>query len=63
MSQFLRIALGSLKETQDALIDARDQTYVSAEEFDEIWALSVTAIKTTEAFKRSIDDSPDPRSW
>ena len=63
MSQYVRIAIGSLKETQDALIDALDQRYVNQEEFDELWALSVAAVKTTTAFKRSVENSPDPRSW
>jgi four helix bundle protein len=63
MSQYLKIALGSLAETQDGLLDALDQRYITKGEFDELWALSVSAIRTTKAFKRSIDGGPDPRDW
>ena len=63
MSQYLKIALGSLAETQDGLIDALDQGYVTKSEFDDLWALSLSAIRTTKAFKRSIDDRSEPRDW
>jgi four helix bundle protein len=63
MSQYLKIALGSLAETQDALTDALDLGYITKSEFDDLWALSVSAIRTTKAFKRSIDNGPEPRDW
>jgi four helix bundle protein len=63
MSQYLKIALGSLAETQDGLIDALDQGYITKSEFDDLWALSLSAIRTTKAFKRSIDEAAEPRDW
>jgi four helix bundle protein len=43
--QYLRYAEGSLNETQDHLLSALKRQYVSQGEFDEMWRLSVRAIR------------------
>ena len=60
ISQYLKIALGSLQETQDALIDGKDREYVTATEFNELWSTALSALRSTKAWKRYIDASPDP---
>lgn len=46
-AQFLGYAKGSLLETQDHLIDARDRRYVDARLFSRLWNLSKAAERAT----------------
>ena len=62
-NQFARIARGSLGETQDALIDARDRGYVEETEFDELWKLSEGAIRSTTGLMKYLQESKDRRFW
>jgi four helix bundle protein len=48
-ARFVRIARASLQETQNHLIDARDQGLVDAEEFTRLWQLSDEALAVTTA--------------
>lgn len=44
-SQFYSMALGSLTEVQNQLIIAKDLTYITENEFNEVWELTVTVNK------------------
>jgi len=61
--QFLRIARGSLGELQDALIDARDRSFVDIREFREMWQLSEEAIAATTGLMKYLAQSPNRTSW
>ena len=63
IAQFLKVALGSLYETRDALIDAKDRGYLTPREHDELKKLATSAIKCTKAFKRSVSTRPTPKFW
>jgi four helix bundle protein len=63
IAQFLKVALGSLHETRDALIDAKDSGYITSREYEELQKLTTSAIKCTKAFKRSVSTRPTPKFW
>ena len=46
-ARYMRIALGSLGETQNHLRAALNDKLISQKEFDDAWALSVRAIKAS----------------
>ena len=55
----LRIALGSLGETQNYLRHARTQEYVSEEEFVSLWQLSSRAIGACARLRTYLSTCPD----
>jgi four helix bundle protein len=61
--QFARIARGSVGETQDTLIDARDREYLDDNEFAELWKLSQDAIGAITGLMRYLSESADSSSW
>jgi four helix bundle protein len=61
--QFARIARGSVGETQDSLIDARDRGYVDENEFAELWKLSQDAIGAITGLMRYLSESADNSPW
>jgi four helix bundle protein len=48
-AHFTRIARSSLEETQNHLLDAQDQHFVSREDFDALWSISERALASTTA--------------
>ena len=44
-AHFVTIARGSLAETQDHLLDAKGRRYLTPEKFEEIWSLSLEAMR------------------
>jgi four helix bundle protein len=48
-AHFTRIARASLKETQNHVLDARDQSIIGEEEFTHVWQLSDDARPSTTA--------------
>ena len=48
-AHFTRIARASLKETQNHVLDARDQSIIGEEEFTHLWQLSDDALASTTA--------------
>jgi four helix bundle protein len=46
-ARYMRIALGSLGETQNHLRAALNDKMISEQDFDTVWSLSVRAIKTS----------------
>jgi four helix bundle protein len=61
--QFARIARGSVGETQDALIDARDRAYLDENEFVELWKLSQDVIGAITGLMRYLSESTDHSPW
>ena len=55
---FVRIALGSLDEVQDQLIDAKHRKYLSDVDYKRLWTLSERARQTTKALGRYLSDFP-----
>ncbi len=53
--QFCRISRGSLYENQDHLITCLDNAYISKEEFNEIWALTESAIRVGDGYIRYLN--------
>jgi four helix bundle protein len=58
-ARHLRIALGSLGETQNYLQHARTQQYISPEEFAELWRLSSRAIGACSRLRSYLSACPD----
>jgi len=50
--QFCRISRGSMYEAQDHLITCIDNGYISQEQYDRVWSLSINAIKTLDGYIR-----------
>ena len=50
--QFCRISRGSMYEIQDHLITCIDNKYISKELYDNIWELSMNAIKVLDGYIR-----------
>ena len=44
-ARFVTIARGSLAETQDHLLDAKARRYLTAQKFEELWSLSIEAMR------------------
>jgi len=62
-AQFVRIARGSLLETQTNLIDARNRKLMTPEEFNKLWALSDEATAATTGLLRYLGgDKGGPKS-
>ncbi len=59
-AHFLNVARGSLSEIQDHLLVARAGRYVSSKKFDELWQLSVDALKRVTALWTYLKRSPRP---
>ena len=64
-AQFLKIAKGSLAETQNHLLHGKHQKYISQEEFDAIWRLTCRAVRATNRLhaylRRCGRKKPEPR--
>jgi four helix bundle protein len=58
-ARFLRIALGSLGETQNHLRHAKTLNYISDEEFAEMWRLSSRAIGACSRLRSYLSSCPD----
>ncbi len=58
-ARFLTIARGSLSETQDHLIDAKDQGF-SARKFDELWNLSNDGMRLVSSLLSYLRTHPTP---
>jgi four helix bundle protein len=61
-AQFLRVALGSLGETRNHLIDARDRGYITAEERDKADHLARRAIGATVSLRRYLLSDENKKS-
>lgn len=60
-ARFVRIALGSLHETQNHLVDGRNSGYIGEREFTELFQLSRRAIRTSVGWHNYLyncDDTP-----
>ncbi len=64
-AQFLKIAKGSLAETQDHLLHGKQRKYISEQEFDDVWRLTCRAVRATNRLhaylRRCGRKKPDPR--
>jgi four helix bundle protein len=60
-AHFLRIAIGSLKEVQDLLIDGHERGYVTADELARGTRLVVRSKSACAALARWLLASPDPQ--
>jgi four helix bundle protein len=58
-ARYLRIALGSLGETQNHLQHAKTQSYISEEEFSTLWTLSSRAIGACSRLRTYLSTCPD----
>ena len=58
-ARYLRIALGSLGETQNHLQHAKTQRYISEEEFSSLWKLSSRAIGACSRLRTYLATCPD----
>ena len=58
-ARYLRIALGSLGETQNHLQHAKTQRYISGEEFSSLWTLSSRAIGACSRLRSYLATCPD----
>jgi four helix bundle protein len=58
-ARYLRIALGSLGETQNYLQHAKTQKYISEEEFADLWRLSSRAIGACSRLRTYLSACPD----
>ena len=58
-ARYMRIALGSLGETQNHLRAALNDNLISQEEFDRTWDLAVRAIKTSKRLHSYLRRCPD----
>ena len=59
-ARYLGIALGSLSETQNHLIDALDREYLGRSDFDRLWTLSLRTAKATTKLLTYLRRNPDP---
>jgi four helix bundle protein len=59
-ARFLRIARGSLGETQNYLEEARDRGYITDRDFQSLWRLSVRAMVATTRLMTYLRKQPDP---
>ena len=50
--QFCRVSRGSMYEAQDHLISCLDNEYINKEEYENIWDLSLSAIKILDGYIR-----------
>lgn len=57
---FARIALGSLAEVQDQLIDARHRKYLSDDDYQRLWAVSERVRQTTKALAKYLSNDTPP---
>ena len=55
----MRIALGSLGETQNHLRAALNDKMITAEDFDNAWSLSVRAIKASKKLHSYLRNCPN----
>ncbi len=55
---FVRIALGSVAEVQDQLLEARHRQYLIDEEYRRLWALSERTRQTTKALGKYLRNLP-----
>jgi four helix bundle protein len=51
-AHFVTIARGSLTETQDHLLDAKARRYLKPEKFEELWSLSVDALRSVSGLSK-----------
>ena len=59
-ARFLRIAIGSLGETQNHLRRALRDRIISQEQFDSVWPLSFRAIKASKKLHSYLRNCDDP---
>ncbi len=59
-SHFLVIARGSLAETQDHLLNAKNRKYVKAGEFEGLWRISLDAMRALTALLTYVRTHPTP---
>ncbi len=59
-AHFVLIARGSLSETQDHLLTARDAAYLVARKFGELWRLSVETMRSVNRLWTYLDSTPTP---
>lgn len=50
--QFCRISRGSMYEAQDHLITCLDNEYIEKEKYDNVWNISINAIKVLDGYIR-----------
>jgi four helix bundle protein len=58
-AHFTRIARASIKETQNHILDARDQAIIDEDEFEPLWKLSNEALASTTALLRYLTRRKD----
>ena len=58
-ARYMRIALGSLGETQNHLRAALNDKMITAEDFDNAWSLSVRAIKASKKLHSHLRNCPN----
>ena len=58
-ARYMRIALGSLGETQNHLRAALNDEMITAEDFDNAWSLSVRAIKASKKLHSYLRNCPN----
>ncbi len=59
-ARFVQIAIGSLKETRDHLIDAQARGYITTEELQQATRLAKRANAACAGLVRYLKNSPDP---
>jgi four helix bundle protein len=60
-ARFLRIAIGSLAETQNHLREAQRRKYLEQEDFDKLWRLSRRALGAATKLHNYLKDCPNRR--
>ncbi len=60
-AHFVNIARGSLSETQDHLVVAGERNYVSTQKFEELWELSIEAMRAVNGLYSYLTNSPTPK--
>jgi four helix bundle protein len=58
-AHFTRIARASLKETQNHILDARDQSIIDEGEFEQLWKLSDEAVAAATALLKYLTGGKD----
>jgi len=60
-AHFVTIARGSLTETQDHLLNAKSRRYLAPETFEELWSLSIEAMRCVNGLLTYLRTCPTPR--